>query len=239
MWHNKVRKSPQPLERYEVLDPRRDRHPLIKRLEKEMAKVEKSTAEEAKVDVNLMKALGHPLRQRILQVLTHEEEASPSEIAAALGEPLTNVSYHVKILRRCDAIELVRTEVVRSAVERFYRAKVRATVDQGNWRNIPANIRESLLDQTMQQIWKNVVAASEGEGLRDPRTTAAWAALRLDDEAFTELSKIVGETMERALALQAGAKERLEALAPDERDSHTRLVELDAMLYPIEKEPTP
>lgn len=207
---------------------------------KTMTKVEKKSAsEEAKVDVNLMKALGHPLRQRILQVLDQQEEGSPSEIAEALGEPLTNVSYHVKILRRCDAIELVRTEVVRSAVERFYRPKVRSTVDEGNWRNMPENVRESLLDQTMQQIWSNVRTASQRDSLKDINTTVVWDNLELDEEGFAELSRVIGGLLDQAKALESAARTRLDALDPAEREERARLVELDAMLYPIKQRMIP
>lgn len=204
-----------------------------------MTDTKQSVRDEAKVDVKLMKALGHPLRQRILQVLTREGEASPSEIAEAIDEPLTNVSYHVKILRRCDAIELVRTEVVRSAVERFYRTKIRSAVDEDNWRNMPESVRESLLNQTLQQIWNNVLSASAGEGLKDPRTAIAWNAFQLDDEAFVEMSQMIAEVMERALALQAASQERLAGFDPEEREAKIRLVELDAMLYPIDEVPAP
>jgi hypothetical protein len=112
-------------------------------------------------------------------------------------------------------------------------------VDEDNWRNIPENVRESLLDQTFQQIWSNVRAASEGDSLKDLRTAAAWSPLKLDDEAFTELSRMVGDLMLEALALQSGAEQRLSALDEEERKAKTNLVELDLMLYPIEEVPAP
>lgn len=197
------------------------------------------TQDEAAVDVKLMKALAHPVRQRILQELTRSEEASPSQIAQTIGEPLTNVGYHARVLVKCDAIELVRTEVVGSSVEHFYRSRVRAVFDEDSWRNIPENVRESLLDQAFQQIWHNVRAAAKSDGLKDLRTAAAWNALKLDDEAFVEVSRMVGDLMETAIALQIGAEQRLAALDPEERESKTHLVELDAMLYPIKKVPKP
>lgn len=83
-----------------------------------------SQSKEATIDRRLMKALGHPLRVRALEVL-NERVASPSELARELGEPLGNVAYHVKILEENEAIELVRTAPVRGALEHFYRAKVR------------------------------------------------------------------------------------------------------------------
>ena len=67
------------------------------------------------LDQRLIKALAHPLRERILQAL-NENVASPAQLARALDEPLGNVSYHVKILLECEAIELVRTAPVRGAI---------------------------------------------------------------------------------------------------------------------------
>lgn len=81
-------------------------------------------SKEATLDPRLIKALGHPVRVRALEVL-NTRVASPSELAKELGEPLGNVAYHVKILEENDAIELVRTAPVRGALEHFYRAKVR------------------------------------------------------------------------------------------------------------------
>lgn len=81
----------------------------------------------SRADQRLFKALGHPLRQRILAAL-NERDASPSQLADRLGEPLGNVSYHVKILEQNGAAELVETQAVRGAVEHFYRATARASV---------------------------------------------------------------------------------------------------------------
>lgn len=200
-----------------------------------MSKAAGSTQGEATVDVKLMKALGHPIRQRILQVLAQKEEGSPSQIAQLIDEPLTNVGYHVRVLAKCDAIELVRTEVSGSSVEHFYRAKARAVVDEDNWRNIPENVRESLLDQTFQQIWNNVRSASRDDALRDLSTTAVWDTLELDEEGFAELSRAIGDLLERAKVIEAGSRMRMKDMESDERDEASRLVELDAMLYPIKE----
>ena len=49
-------------------------------------------------------ALGHPLRRRILrEMLDERTRTSPRELAAELGEPLSNVSYHVRVLAECGA----------------------------------------------------------------------------------------------------------------------------------------
>lgn len=72
-------------------------------------------------------AIGHPLRAMLLRQLA-ETETSPAKLAEALGEPIGNVSYHVRMLDKLGAIELVRTAQVRGAVEHFYRAAIAVDV---------------------------------------------------------------------------------------------------------------
>src|SRR3954452_24956885 len=81
------------------------------------------------LDERLAKALSHPLRQRILQRLNEGGVKSPNELSRELGDPLGNVSYHVRILRELDCVELVRTEQRRGALEHYYRATAEPWLD--------------------------------------------------------------------------------------------------------------
>ena len=71
-------------------------------------------------DNDLLVALRHPLRRDILRRMADEEAISPREIAAALDQPLSNVSYHVRVLAECTAITLVKTKPVRGSMQHFY-----------------------------------------------------------------------------------------------------------------------
>lgn len=73
------------------------------------------------VDHDLMQALSNRLRAEILAILA-ERVASPKEMAEETGESVSVVSYHVRVLLECRAIELDRKEPRRRAVEHFYRA---------------------------------------------------------------------------------------------------------------------
>src|SRR6478672_4583111 len=119
------------------------------------------------VDQRLIRAMGNPLRQRIL-LLLNKRVASPSELSKELEEPLGNVSYHVRILVQCDAIELVKTEPVRGALEHFYRATIRTHFDDENWTELPESVRSALFGQTLRQIWTHVAKASEAGGFEHP-----------------------------------------------------------------------
>lgn len=78
---------------------------------------------------DLFNALGHPMRRQILRaMLGTSEEVSPRELSAELSQQLSALSYHVRVLAECRAIELVRTEQIRGSTQHFYRAVVKA-----NW----------------------------------------------------------------------------------------------------------
>src|SRR5882724_213935 len=76
---------------------------------------------------DLFTALGHPLRRQILRkMIGASGETSPRELAATLGQPLSALSYHVRVLAECGAIKLVRTKQIRGSTQHFYRSAVRA-----------------------------------------------------------------------------------------------------------------
>lgn len=77
-------------------------------------------------DNDLLVALRHPLRRRLLREMAGEDAISPRELALAVGEPLSNVSYHVRVLADCAAVTLVRTKAVRGSMQHFYRAAIEA-----------------------------------------------------------------------------------------------------------------
>lgn len=71
--------------------------------------------------MKLIRALNHEVRRKILRALAANDEAlSPVVMAKRLNIPLSTVSYHVNILRSCEAVEGAGVQQVRGAVEHFY-----------------------------------------------------------------------------------------------------------------------
>ena len=69
----------------------------------------------------IAEALSHPLRVEILNRFHIADTAlSPKLLAQSLGEPLTNVSYHVRQLEEKQMIALVDSTPRRGALEHFY-----------------------------------------------------------------------------------------------------------------------
>jgi DNA-binding transcriptional ArsR family regulator len=77
-------------------------------------------------DNDLLVALRHPLRRRILREMADGEPISPRELSTLLLMPLSNVSYHVRVLSDCGAVTLVETKPARGSMQHFYRSAVKA-----------------------------------------------------------------------------------------------------------------
>src|SRR4051794_40198256 len=153
-------------------------------------------------EARIAKALAHPLRARILQRLG-ERESSPGELATELGASLGVVSYHVRMLREYECVELVRTEPRRGALQHFYRAVARPNLDEGQWRTLPASLRGELSGESLSGLLDDLGAAADAGTLDDPELVLARTPLELDERAFKKLNKLLARTHEQALAIAA------------------------------------
>jgi len=161
------------------------------------------------IDQSLVKALAHPLRQRVFTMLS-ERVASPSELATELGEPLGNVAYHVQVLNGLGCLELVSTTPVRGAVEHHYRAVKRPFFDDAQWARLPQGLRNSISGGVLADIWEDVRdALTAGTFARRDDAHLSRMNLVLDEQGWVELSDLLNDLLEQAHALQAEAAARL------------------------------
>src|SRR6188474_3780172 len=130
-------------------------------------------------EARIAKALAHPLRARILQRLG-ERVASPGDLAIELGAPLGVVSYHVRMLRDYDCVELVRTEPRRGALQHFYRATARPNLEEDQWRTLPSGLRGELTGETLTDLVNDLGASADAGHLQDPEVILNRTPLELD-----------------------------------------------------------
>lgn len=157
----------------------------------------------------LAKALAHPLRVRILSSL-HKGISSPNQLAQELGEPLGNVSYHVKTLLEYDCVELVKTEPRRGAVEHFYRATDRAFLSDSDWAKIPASARKGISGSLIESIGQNTtdaLAAGTIESRSDSHISDT--PLLLDEQGWKDLNKVLADAVKKGAEIQKEAAKRL------------------------------
>ena len=70
------------------------------------------------------RALGHPMRHRLLLALG-QGEATISQLAAALGSNKGNIAHHLKVLTTAGLVSPAGTRQVRGGTERYYRRSAR------------------------------------------------------------------------------------------------------------------
>ena len=184
----------------------------------------KTKKREPTLDQRLMKALGHPLRVQLLTAL-NAGVASPSELAKETGEPLGNVSYHVRLLADLGCVELVRTEPRRGAVEHYYRATVRPWFDKTAWRKVPASLRSSVSNEALSVIVDDAAAAIDANAFDSrPDRHVSRTLLLLDEEAWKELADGLDELLERAIQLGAESASRSVESGTEDDFIHCELV---------------
>jgi DNA-binding transcriptional ArsR family regulator len=172
------------------------------------------------LDDRLIKALAHPLRWRMLEVLTESGEASPVQLARLLDQPLATVSHHMRVLRDMQCVELVRTEPRRGAVEHYYQPLMPAFFDAEQWARVPGMLRRRLASDLFRLIVEESAAAGDGGAFDVPTAHMDRLFVELDDHGRRELSDLLIDTMRRAQAIQ----ERSDARRADE--SQVRLSEV-------------
>lgn len=161
------------------------------------------------IDQRLVRALAHPLRVNILEILC-DRVASPNALSEDLEAGLSHVAYHTRALNKCGCLELVETAQRRGATEHFYKATPHAFLGSPAWRRVPRSLRGSVSAASLETLVDKAVAALAA-GTIDERedTTLTWMPLRIDREGWEEVTEILAEAADRVLDAQQRSAERL------------------------------
>ncbi|HEX6687373.1 MAG TPA: winged helix-turn-helix domain-containing protein [Solirubrobacterales bacterium] len=143
------------------------------------------------VDPRLVKALDHVVRQHILLAAVLGE-VSPKELSEALDEGLSQVSYHVKVLREeCGGIiEETHTEPRRGAVEHYYRASAKTLLPAKAWRGLKKGLRAAVGAGQANDLFNDLVAALEAGKLQGAHDRISRTPLVLDAEGQRNVKAI-------------------------------------------------
>jgi DNA-binding transcriptional ArsR family regulator len=160
------------------------------------------------LDQSLMKALGHPLRWRIVEMLIERGEASPVQLARVLDQPLATVSHHTRVLRDLGCIELTRTEPRRGAVEHYYRALMPTFLDDEEWKRVPTVLRRSVAGQIFRRIVEEAAAAGAAGAFDAPGAHVDRLVVELDDHGWGELSDLLFDVLRQAQTIQGRSDAR-------------------------------
>ena len=156
-------------------------------------------------------AMSHPTRLRAMNVFW-EREASPREIAAEIGEPLNNVTYHINQLLELGCIELVAQRPVRGGrvVEHFYKAVSMSTFDDADLAQLGSE-EKVILDLAIIKLMAGDLSEALLSGsyfeLDDNQLTRI--PMMVDAEGWNETKEILDRALEELLAVRETVANRV------------------------------
>jgi DNA-binding transcriptional ArsR family regulator len=183
------------------------------------------------LDESLIKALAHPLRWRLLELMTERGESSPVELARQLEQPLATVSHHMRVLRDLRCVELSRTEQRRGAIEHYYQPLVPAFFDDEQWERVPVMFRRGIAGQIFRRIFEEAAIAGEAGAFDAPTAHIDRLFVELDERGRVEMSQLLTEVLQRSQAIQ----ERSDARRA--RDDDARLSEVALLHFEFASRP--
>ena len=168
----------------------------------------KQNPKELSLNQRLIKALAHPLRVKLLAYL-NDREWSPNELSEELNEGLSQVSYHIKVLRDLEMIELTRTEPRRGAVEHYYHAVERAYIPRWMAKLIPKSGNEIIGSDILKAIEEDLVASVEsGKFYEREDTHASYTPVTLDGIGCEEADEVAIKAIREILEIQGKSANR-------------------------------
>lgn len=155
----------------------------------------------------MVRSAAHPIRAKALSMMA-ERPTSPKEIAAAVGKPIGNVTYHIDELVKAGTVMLVDEKKRGGATEHFYLA---TTVDDETSSRLDPRQREVLARTGLHLIIADAARAMEAGTLSSRADTQlARIPLRLDEEGWREIRDLYVATLDAALAAASRSAKRLD-----------------------------
>jgi hypothetical protein len=130
----------------------------------------------------------HPLRANLLAML-NEEPGSPDDLRKRLEEKgeiesLNLIAYHVSVLDRYGAIQLVDTEARRGATKHIYAANRRMLIDGDDWLRLSGEAQVGVCANAIGEAVERAQAALEHGTMPKDDPVIVNLNLDLDDPAW-------------------------------------------------------
>jgi DNA-binding transcriptional ArsR family regulator len=172
-----------------------------------------------------LRAVAHPVRLRILSLLTGAE-LSAAEVARELGLTHANASYHLRVLADAREVVVAGEEKIRGGVAKRYRHP---------WEDHPSYSQGPPRTPTPDEDRDLYVRAMAEELVRRSRLRKPGTRQALTDAELW----VTPEVWERASALVEEASHLLHAEARPPRAKDTLHVNLTAALFQMQTDPSP
>lgn len=152
-------------------------------------------------------AISHRTRVHILIVL-NEGTFTPGQIAEVIGEPLNNVSNHIRELADAGSIELAKKEQVRNTILHFYRAVEMPFYSDEEAKAMTPQQRKVTAGLVVQSMIAEVLAALSAGKLHDPRVWLAWNWFNVDEQGCEDIMAEQARSWDRVQEIEVESTNR-------------------------------
>lgn len=164
------------------------------------------------IDPRLIKALEHPTRIEILNILW-TEPSSPARIQRRLQNVSLNlVAHHMKVLKELECVELVETVSRRGARERIYRTTGPFIISDEAWEKLTPKLRQPITASILRLISNDLarsLSAGKFDAIQDNHLS--HTLLELDQEAWAEIVGILAGALGEIVEAGVKSRERIKA----------------------------
>ncbi len=158
----------------------------------------------------LVAAISHPTRMHAMCVFW-DREASPREVAAEIGEPLNNVTYHVKQLLELGWIELVAKRPAGGGrvIEHIYRATRESQFDEDELDSLGKSGKDTLNAAILNKMSSDLAEALlSGTFSERDDNQLTRIPIDVDEEGWEETKRILDRALEELLEVRARVANR-------------------------------
>jgi DNA-binding transcriptional ArsR family regulator len=154
-------------------------------------------------------AVSHRIRVEVLTILHEREDASASELARIVRQPLSTVTHHVEELLKAGSIEISRREKVRSVEQNFYRVAPSLLLTEEEMAALSEEDRQEICRMVLQGMTAEAMDAFWGGKLTsDLRACLIWSWLNVDQQGREEIAAEQTRSWERLCQIEADSDAR-------------------------------
>jgi predicted ArsR family transcriptional regulator len=149
------------------------------------------------------------MRAKVLEILDHGV-SSPVQISNQLGVGVSHISYHVKVLKELECVELVAKRKRRGATEHRYRAVTRPYFTDRAWAQVPPSAKQGIADSLLKAIGEEASEALAAGTLGERHDShLSRTQLALDEAGWRAITELLEDTLDRVLTIQQECSVRL------------------------------
>jgi predicted ArsR family transcriptional regulator len=178
-------------------------------------------------DAHDLRALSHPLRVRLMELLAQEGPLTATEAAAELGTTPANCSFHLRLLARHGFVEEAEGGVGRQRPWQLVEQETRIVSQELDSEGLSALRALDELRWVRRQHQQSEWWRTKDEYPKPWRGAAS--------ESFAILHLTVDELVEMRVAVQAVVNQYAERGAPSKRRPGTAPVDISMSMTPLRK----